>query len=943
MTVRFDNPLSSFPPAVTPVPQIRQLPVEQVPAASAPVAPPAPPAAAVLQTGTFLLAGFDASQAQFRGNAAPVQLQASTVPDKVLDKGYLFRALTRALDHLPGQPSPLVLSAASPVIAGIRTGAPPEAGAVKQDPVDARTLAAFGPALANVAKLPEAERPAALAAAVLAKIDPQNKLPAATRQALTDFLSKLPADSLLSPEVQGAGGAATGHGVTGSGAEGQYVNSVLSSLQQLADTGRLSKEVLVNLTALTDDNQLQAQLKPQKQALIRSVLQEIAFPEKISQHSKATCAPTTCQIVFAVKDPAAYVKLVAGLASPAGKGTPDGAIVREPGTETDDKSGRSLSSRLIQPALMEFGNGAFDYDNVNDKHIGLGAMSIYSGFSGLGIEGTAAILNKLMPAQTYTQTYKPMHRDEPNGTEIFRQVKEQTGKGTPISAGLRWGNDSHEILVTKLDEQAKLAYFMNPWGELQSMPLEEFSKRLIMAAIPDPPATGDKAAMAALPAEASRPESYKPIDVLKYRSAAEHIANDPTLKGFFGADADSPLGKKLVTMKVPIFALDYLSGAIKNHGLKPAAAAGIAARLQACATPDETVKLLRLISFAQFAQSRGSIGEQTMQSILNAHPEKHLSTAKFEALIDTLNKGEREKAVALAGESLSTCLASLPAEQRGAMLSTLLTPVNASEDERKLAELQLGAKAEQALSPEELGKLAGVLVFGEGDASLGPDLLFKAYQAQLGGYSPEQATSLLRQCVQCGEAGLAGKLLAQLSKDPKMSGMVESLVQKLSNQELEGLPLPLAKNLRQQIGSAATPPSLARLDKAIKAGEELAKQFQSAETAEAAPAPRTGKAAPTGGNKAEPQDAASRATDKELQGWYTTALGEASKLKPAQRKEFLLKQVMAKVDPENKLDKTARAELLKFIQQLPLDAQLAAFEVQGPGGEDTSGVGVTGS
>ena len=150
--------------------------------------------------------------------------------------------------------------------------------------------------------------------------------------------------------------------------------------------------------------------------------------------------------MFATRKPAEYVALVANLASASGRallddktGDAEETIVREPGTELDDKSGRSLSNRLVQPAFIEYANGkGNDYDNAADKDS--------RGLSGLHITGTERLLKKLLPGDDNRAMLF-----NPSLSEGIDTVKDYTDTGNLVSAGLNWGNDAHQVLVTKID------------------------------------------------------------------------------------------------------------------------------------------------------------------------------------------------------------------------------------------------------------------------------------------------------------------------------------------------------------------------------------------------------------------------------------------------------------------------------------------------------------
>ena len=125
------------------------------------------------------------------------------------------------------------------------------------------------------------------------------------------------------------------------------------------------------LTGLSKLNQQELAPGIDRQQLLSEVVQEVAVPEAIAQRNRGTCVPTSIEIQLVQQNPAEYVRLVSGLASPAGEVTTRGGDVlkREEGV-LEDGTPRSISQKLLAPALMELGDGLADYDNKDDKHHG---------------------------------------------------------------------------------------------------------------------------------------------------------------------------------------------------------------------------------------------------------------------------------------------------------------------------------------------------------------------------------------------------------------------------------------------------------------------------------------------------------------------------------------------------------------------------------------------
>lgn len=219
-----------------------------------------------------------------------------------------------------------------------------------------------------------------------------------------------------------------------------------------------------------------------RQDLIGQLVRELATPSAINQHGKGTCTVTSMQIMMATEHPAEYARIVAGLASPEGtvKLADGSTLVREPGTEKNDYSGRSIPSRLWQPALMEYANGAtVDYDNLKDQHSDTGR-------SGLSEDRIDKAMDALLGKNVAT-----LNVQDEGLAAVMQEIGRSSEAGHGVPVAMQWGEagpdgsyaKSHEILVTKIEDGR--VYFTNPQGHEDSMTLSEFEKRLMWATIPD--------------------------------------------------------------------------------------------------------------------------------------------------------------------------------------------------------------------------------------------------------------------------------------------------------------------------------------------------------------------------------------------------------------------------------------------------------------------------
>ncbi|MDQ3265211.1 MAG: hypothetical protein M3Y59_16390 [Myxococcota bacterium] len=230
---------------------------------------------------------------------------------------------------------------------------------------------------------------------------------------------------------------------------------------------------LDNLAALADPNTPLAD-GIDRGALLTDVVQEVATPSAIAQHTKNTCVPTAVSLQLAMNNPAEYARIATGLASPSGEVQLAGGqtLTREADTLADDGVGRSVSQRLIEPAFMEFANGWLDYRSGDDKHF-LGPIPTFPGAPAVMADGLLeAIYGKGMEHRTGILF------------GVMDEIERQTAAGGSVLATLSWEDGGilqwHKIVVTGMETVDGQEYvkYTNPWGQEERMPREEFERRL---------------------------------------------------------------------------------------------------------------------------------------------------------------------------------------------------------------------------------------------------------------------------------------------------------------------------------------------------------------------------------------------------------------------------------------------------------------------------------
>lgn len=397
---------------------------------------------------------------------------------------------------------------------------------------------------------------------------------------IVGLLGKMHPQDLIRPQIQGLGGTGTAtHGLTGTGAGGHYVNSPMASIAMILQRGGgttdpiKKQETLIALTALTQAD-LHPSLQDSQAQIINATLQEIAFPETIAQHNRPTCTATTAQIALAIQDPVKYIKIMTDLVSPNGEcnsslvqpitihdshGEIPIFLQRLEGTEVPDNSGRSVSSRIMQSALMSFAK----FSEMD------GAM--YNNSEG-GATDRSSRLSNTQLTNLMEHLFEPQKNIEfknqyPEKTQFINDIKQSLAAGIPVSLGVNYLDENlkntggHRVLVTAIE--GNNLYFMNPTGQLQFAPLNEFANCLENALIPKTiPSSGTAVNCLSKLSEHSKALiNYQPLDSSKYNLQAkkasiaaemdQHSKHSPTVVAKYIADLKPPLQAEIFSKMQP--------------------------------------------------------------------------------------------------------------------------------------------------------------------------------------------------------------------------------------------------------------------------------------------------------------------------------------------------------------------------------------------------------
>lgn len=260
------------------------------------------------------------------------------------------------------------------------------------------------------------------------------------------------------------------------------------ALQKMLLDGRLAAKSLVGDAPMLDSLERLA-TGPlaegvDRRSVVQQVLAEAENPVRINQMGKLTCGATTATILVARKDPAEFVRLIAGLASPNGQVTLKGGatLQRRPDWQADNDGGRALTARLLQPALMNLAEPlpGDSYDNAKD-YDRWGPVPLP--FSGGLLASAQAKLDRQLTGDDYdARTVFRWNRDA-----RWNEVKEALAKGkASVPVGVKWnigdGTFGHFVQVDKVENgQVSIT---NPWGQRETYSEAEFKAHLTDVELP---------------------------------------------------------------------------------------------------------------------------------------------------------------------------------------------------------------------------------------------------------------------------------------------------------------------------------------------------------------------------------------------------------------------------------------------------------------------------
>ncbi|MBL8910320.1 MAG: hypothetical protein JNM17_06420 [Archangium sp.] len=207
-----------------------------------------------------------------------------------------------------------------------------------------------------------------------------------------------------------------------------------------------------------------------KSELMESVLRDIVNPNRIDQGDAPTCTVTSMQFELVAEEPAEYVRLMSDLTGPQGRAKMRGnseLMLHEGDAATRD--GRSISQTIFQTAAMEFGNGK-NLDFVPSAH---GSFDDAGKMlqQGLRPEQQTQVLRQLFGVNYRSERFQT----EAEGAKVLEKLRSydaRSAQNRPIILQIDQGDFNHAVTFERVAD--KKVFFRDPYGELRSMPEDQF-------------------------------------------------------------------------------------------------------------------------------------------------------------------------------------------------------------------------------------------------------------------------------------------------------------------------------------------------------------------------------------------------------------------------------------------------------------------------------------
>jgi len=210
-----------------------------------------------------------------------------------------------------------------------------------------------------------------------------------------------------------------------------------------------------------------------KRDLLVSALHDISSPSDISQMNIGTCASTSIQIQLAMKNPKNYLDMLDTLAQNKPFTSLSGAKIEPNWTFTNEEklgheSNRTISSKIMQNAIMDIADGKENYDSSSSDPEVRGGLNDTETITGL----------KAVFGGNY-ESYNIANFSPSQLMQILQNQEPSTTNPISISIGYSAGRDSsHAVTAIGLDKEKGTVTYINPWGMQETISLKEMEGKL---------------------------------------------------------------------------------------------------------------------------------------------------------------------------------------------------------------------------------------------------------------------------------------------------------------------------------------------------------------------------------------------------------------------------------------------------------------------------------
>jgi len=256
--------------------------------------------------------------------------------------------------------------------------------------------------------------------------------------------------------------------------------SAMLEMGLFSDNDSQGKSLMENLNALKNQKFHQGIDGNQ---VYQEVLDTLSNPLLVNQGNKATCGATIPQYKLVKENPAEYVRLLSGITGQSGsvQMRNGDSLALNQSALSEDGSYRSMTDKLFQSSLMEYGKDDLRYNNTTDKHYQADKIDNSGILYTNDIFGTKApksltagnitkVMDALLPYESELKFY--MHSDENKAAtdKVEQEMKSSLQSGYSVPVGIYWtptgkGGDhaAHQLTVESIQEDKVI--LRNPWGQ----------------------------------------------------------------------------------------------------------------------------------------------------------------------------------------------------------------------------------------------------------------------------------------------------------------------------------------------------------------------------------------------------------------------------------------------------------------------------------------------